>query len=71
MHRPSVSGLYSLTKEVAEAASQSFDYEIILNGRFALDGNFPNVRLTITDKTTKIGLQVVDGKSYKITLKLL
>ena len=70
MHRPSVSGLNSLTKEVAEAASQPFDYEIVLNGRFTLDGIIPNVRLTNHEKTTIIALQVVDGKSYTILLKL-
>ena len=70
MHRPAVSGLNSLTKEVAEAASQPFDYEIVLNGRYTLDAVMPNVRLTTTDNTTKIAWQVVDGKSYKIVLKL-
>jgi chondroitin-sulfate-ABC endolyase/exolyase len=71
MHRPSVTGLNSLTKEVAEAASQPFDYEIVLNGRFSIDGNYANVRLTIADKITKIAIQVVDGKSYKLQLNTL
>lgn len=70
MHRQSVSGLNSLTKEVAKDASQPFDYEIVLNGKYSIDGNNTDIHLTITDKTTKIALQVVDGKTYRISLKL-
>ncbi|MEI8049619.1 MAG: hypothetical protein WCI92_19765, partial [Bacteroidota bacterium] len=69
MHRPFVSTYNSLTRKVEEASSQPFDYEIVLNGQFTLDGIMPHVRLITTDKTTKIALQVVDGKSYMISLK--
>jgi chondroitin-sulfate-ABC endolyase/exolyase len=69
MHRPNSTSLQTLSHEIEKVPSKSFNYEIILNGKFTLDGENQNVTLTNVDNTTKIALKVIDGKSYKISLK--
>jgi chondroitin-sulfate-ABC endolyase/exolyase len=69
MHRTSAGNLDALSPSVTIAPSGSFNYQIILNGLFKLDGNNPNVSLTNSGNTTKINLSVVDGKTYQIPLK--
>lgn len=68
MHRSSVTNLSTMKKEVEEAASGSFKYEITLNGRYQLDIENSDFLITTTEKSTKIALEVVEGKSYLIFL---
>ena len=70
MHRPSGIDADHLDA-VLYIPSTSFNYEIILNGLFKLDGVNSGVTLTNTDNTTKIALTVIDGKTYPIGLKSL
>jgi chondroitin-sulfate-ABC endolyase/exolyase len=71
MHRPSGADTDALTATIINALSASFNYEIILNGLYKLDGTNPSVALTNIGTTTKLALSVVDGKCYTIGLKSL
>jgi hypothetical protein len=68
MHRPSSTGLQTLTHEIEQVPSKSFNYEIILNGKFMLDGENLNITLSNIENTTKISITVSDGKSYFVKL---
>jgi chondroitin-sulfate-ABC endolyase/exolyase len=71
MHRPSATESNELSSTIVNTPSASFNYEIILNGLYKLDGSNPSVALTNIGNTTKISLAVIDGKSYSIGLKCI
>jgi chondroitin-sulfate-ABC endolyase/exolyase len=71
MHRSSVTNLSTMKREVEEAASRSYMYKISINGQFVLDIQNSDIKVTTSENITKLELNVVDGKSYKIALKRL
>jgi hypothetical protein len=71
MRRPSGADTDGLTTTIVNTSSASFNYEIILNGLYDLDGINTGVNLTNIGNTTKLALTVIDGKTYPIALKSL
>ena len=70
MHRASVQNTGSITDAVEASPSAPFNYEIVLNGQYSLDGLNPGVVLTNNGSIfTTIAVTVVDGKSYTIGLR--
>lgn len=71
MHRPSASGLNKLNRDIELMPSRPFNYEITLNGRFALIEDDQSVRVSNSENVTKLSMKVIDGKCYRIKLKKL
>ena len=68
MHRLSGQGTNKISKEAEESVNTPFNYEITLNGKFALSAENKHVKLTVAENTTKISIIVSDGKSYVMRL---
>ncbi len=68
MRRLSVANLDDMTSSVLYNQGTSFNYQIILNGSYALDGTNAGFTLTRGSNTTTLNITVKEGKSYAVSL---
>ena len=69
MRRGSAASTDGMSDAVFYDPGISFNYQIVLNGLFTLDGVNPNFTLINGTNTTTLKLTVSEGKSYNVVLK--
>ncbi|MEI8087597.1 MAG: polysaccharide lyase family 8 super-sandwich domain-containing protein, partial [Paludibacter sp.] len=71
MRRGSAANSDAMSDAIFYDSGTTFNYQIILNGLYSLDGTNPNFTVVNGTNTTTLKVTVSEGKSYSVSLKNL